>query len=158
MPRYLARCADDLPSSPAGVLGTFAVTVPTGTTTVAGDAFTRCEGLAQVTLLATVTVIADGGEDDDGEEEHGAFLGCASLRAIALPPTLTVIGVNAFQECTPMAAITLPPSLTNIRELAFFRCTSLTEITLPPNLTKFGEGGLRRVHVLDRDLAAVQPH
>ena len=31
---------------PAGVLGTLAVTVPTGTTTVAGDAFTRCEGLA----------------------------------------------------------------------------------------------------------------
>ena len=134
------------------------MTVPTGTTTVAGDAFTRCEGLAQVTLLATVTVIADGGEDDDGEEEHGAFLGYASLRAIALPPTPTVIGVNAFQECTSMAEITLPPSLTNIRELAFFRCTSLTEITLPPNLTKFGEGGLRRVHVLDRDLAAVQPH
>ena len=31
MPRHLARCTGDLPANPAGVLGTFAVTVPTGT-------------------------------------------------------------------------------------------------------------------------------
>ena len=32
MPRHLARCAAELPANPAGVLGTFAVTVPIGTT------------------------------------------------------------------------------------------------------------------------------
>ena len=44
MPRHLARCAAELPANPAGVLGTFAVTVPTGTTAIAADAFTNCEG------------------------------------------------------------------------------------------------------------------
>ena len=39
MPQYVARCAADLPPNPAGALGTFAVTVPTETATVAGDAF-----------------------------------------------------------------------------------------------------------------------
>ena len=62
MPRHLARCAAELPADPAGVMGTFAVTVPTGTTAIAGDAFTKCKGLAQVTLPATgtVTVIQAG--------------------------------------------------------------------------------------------------
>ena len=30
MPRYLAKCAADLPADPASALGTFAVTIPTG--------------------------------------------------------------------------------------------------------------------------------
>ena len=44
LPRYLALCTDACRRT----RGCFAVTVPTGTTTVAGDAFTWCEGLAQV--------------------------------------------------------------------------------------------------------------
>ena len=46
MRRHLAKCAADLPANPAGVLGTFAVTIPTGTTAVAGDAFRGCASLA----------------------------------------------------------------------------------------------------------------
>ena len=38
MPRHLAKCTGELPD-PAGVLGTFAVTVPLGTIAIAGDAF-----------------------------------------------------------------------------------------------------------------------
>ena len=60
MRRHLAKCAADLPADPAGVLGTFAVTVPTGTITVAGDAFRDCTGLSQVTLPPTVTAIEAG--------------------------------------------------------------------------------------------------
>ena len=60
LPRYLARCASELPANPRGVLGTFAVTVPAGTITIAGDAFTQCEGLLQVTLPVTVTAIEAG--------------------------------------------------------------------------------------------------
>ena len=89
MPRYLAKCAADLPANPRGALGAFAVTVPTGTTAVAGDAFRDCAGLAQVTLPATVTVIEAG---PAGEAIVGAFSGCSSLSEIALPPNLTKIG------------------------------------------------------------------
>ena len=38
MPRHLAKCAADLPADPASALGTFAVTIPTGTSAVAGNA------------------------------------------------------------------------------------------------------------------------
>ena len=138
MPRYVAQCEADLPPNPKGVLGTFAVTVPTGTTTVAGDAFTRCEGLAQVTLPATVTLIAAGINGED--ENDGAFLGCTSLAAITLLPSsnLAEIGFNAFQDCFSLAEITLPPSLAKIGPGAFNYCTSLTDIVLPPNLAEIG--------------------
>ena len=56
MPRYLATCSGDLPPDPAGALGTFAVTVPSGTIAVARDAFTDCEGLVQVTLPVTAGI------------------------------------------------------------------------------------------------------
>ena len=43
-PRHLARCWDDLPLDPAGVLGMFAVTVPMGTTVIDKDAFRGLRG------------------------------------------------------------------------------------------------------------------
>ena len=48
IPRYLARCAQDLPPNPAGGLGTFAVTVPTGTTEMGGSAFSGCTSLSEI--------------------------------------------------------------------------------------------------------------
>ena len=87
MPRYLAKSARDLPPDPAGVLGTFAVTVPSGTIAIAGDAFRDCAGLAQVTLPGTVTVI-----EADAEGAHsGAFrdvLPCARSRCRSTSPRL----------------------------------------------------------------------
>ena len=59
-PRHLAACQSELPETPGGLLGEFAVTVPTGTIRVYEDAFTGCEGLAQIKLPATVTVIEAG--------------------------------------------------------------------------------------------------
>ena len=60
LPQYVAKCAGELPENPGGSLGVFTVTVPTGTVQIDADAFTACTGLAQVTLPATVTVIAAG--------------------------------------------------------------------------------------------------
>ena len=140
MPRYLAKCAADLPANPRGALGAFAVTVPTGTTAVAGDAFRDCAGLAQVTLPATVTVIEAG---PAGGGIVGAFSGCSSLSEIALPPNLTEIGTYAFHACTSLSKITLPPNLTKIEGHTFYGCTSLSEIALPPNLTEIGDAAFR---------------
>ena len=133
MPRYLARCAAELPADPAGVLGTFAVTVPTGTTAIARDAFTKCEGLAQVTLPALVVVIEAGGwvdvdeddieeEDEDRGELRGAFSSCTSLSEITLPPNLTEIGKYVFYQCTSLSEITLPAGPVNIGRHAFAGC------------------------------------
>ena len=107
-PRFLAKSAGDLPPDPAGVLGTFAVSVPLGTLRIAGDAFRDCAGLAQVTLPATVAGI-DSDEVDDSYQ--GAFSGCTSLSEITLPPNLTKIGHFAFSGCASLIKITLPVGL-----------------------------------------------
>ena len=123
MPRHLARCAAELPANPAGVLGTFAVMVPTGTTAIARDAFTKCAGLVQVTLPATVIAIEagawvdfdeddDADEDEDGGEFRGAFSDCQSLSEIVLPPKLAEIGICAFSRCTSLSNIAPLANLT----------------------------------------------
>ena len=45
------------------------VTVPAGTTVLAWDAFTKCTGLAQVTLPASVTMIEAGDWFEFEEDE-----------------------------------------------------------------------------------------
>ena len=139
MPRHLAKCAAELPADSAGVMGTFAVTVPTGTAAIAGDAFTKCKGLAQVTLPATVTVIQAGSSDWDGDGK-GAFSGCSSLSKVVLPPNLIKIGLSAFKECTSLSEITLPPNLAEIGHSAFYGCTSLSVIVLPAGTVDVGLG------------------
>jgi hypothetical protein len=158
MPRHLARCAAELPANPAGVLGTFAVMVPTGTTAIARDAFTKCAGLAQVTLPATVVAIEAGAwvdfdEDDDEEEDEeededrgefrGAFSSCQSLSEIVLPPNLTEIGELAFCRCTSLTEIILPPNLTKVGLSAFDGCASLSVIVLPAGPVDVGAYAFR---------------
>ena len=151
-PRRLAGCAGDLPLHPAGSLGMFAVTIPREATVteyvedpwsavhstrnrtkIAKDAFTACDGLAQVTLPPTVTEIESGTNGFSG-----AFSSCSSLTEITLPAGLTKLGQNAFSWCTSLATITLPATLAEIGEGGFQGCTSLTEVTLPPTLAEIG--------------------
>ena len=51
-----------------------------------------------------------------------AFLECASLFVVKLPPTLVSIGNHAFDGCVRLSSITIPDSVTNIGEHAFARC------------------------------------
>lgn len=88
---------------------------------------------------------------------EGAFYRCASLEAIAVPPSLREVGTNAFAWCTSLKAFDLrkitkigtlafaycgalesvnfSPSLKNIGNNAFSRCSSLTEVYIPDSVT-----------------------
>jgi len=68
----------------------------------------------------------------------GAFAGCASLRELVLPNSLTSMGTGAFQNCTSLRELVLPNSLTSIDTGAFQNCTSLRELVLPNSLTSIG--------------------
>ena len=122
--------------------------LPPTLTEIGRRTFEGCKSLSEITLPPNVTDIG----------QH-AFFGCTSLSEITLPPNLSEIGGSAFSGCTSLSEITLPPTPTEIGQYAFNGCTSLSEITLPPSLTEIGEYALIiRVHVLDRDHAATQPH
>lgn len=66
----------------------------------------------------------------------GAFAGCGTLRALALPEGLIRIDSSAFWNCTGLEQLTLPSTLQSIGKMAFYGCEKLTRVTLPPALTE----------------------
>jgi hypothetical protein len=73
----------------------------------------------------------------------GAFGNCTNLTSIAVPNSVTNIGLydpaglppGAFQGCTSLTNITIGNSVTYIGEFTFAGCTSLTSITIPNSVT-----------------------
>ena len=80
-PWHVAAHKRELPPHPAGPLGTYAVTIPAGTTKIARESFLYLTSLTEIALPPTPTEIR-------GE----SFMGCTSLAEITLPPILTEIG------------------------------------------------------------------
>lgn len=58
------------------------------------------------------------------------------LGSIAIPSTVSSIGVNAFKDCKNITNVNLPSSVKKIEDNSFRGCTSLTGITIPENVGK----------------------
>ncbi|MBP5621724.1 MAG: leucine-rich repeat domain-containing protein [Thermoguttaceae bacterium] len=67
----------------------------------------------------------------------GAFLNCASLKAIVIPEGVKTIGANAFQGCRSLETIALPASLESLGDDAFVNNDALTGIYVPENNKPF---------------------
>ena len=64
--------------------------------------------------------------------------GCASLKSIGLPDTVTDVGSKAFKGCASLSSVSFPEGLTSIGAEAFDGC-SITAIELPDSVTSVGE-------------------
>ncbi len=102
----------ELPSSPVNL----DLSQATGFTNVNFGSSNK-ERLAGITLPNTATAIADG-----------AFLNCSSLSSINLPPSVTIIGDNAF-DTSALTAIEIPASVQSIGLGAFNSCYALGTVT-----------------------------
>ncbi len=97
-------------------------------TRIGNGAFSDCENLTSVTILAKVTSIGDSD-----------FKDCRNLTSIILPPSVTSIGDSSFAYCGKLTSIILPSSVTSIGDNAFRSCRSLTSITIPASVTSIGD-------------------
>lgn len=74
------------------------------------------------------------------EIKSSAFSGCIALKAVTLPPTITLISSYAFKQCTKLTSITLPASVNEINSYAFQSDSELRTIlyegTEAPKLTQ----------------------
>jgi hypothetical protein len=61
---------------------------------------------------------------------ESAFNGCSSLRAVAMPASLTQLGTSAFESCGALTAVTIPDGVQEIKMQTFARCGNLVELTL----------------------------
>ncbi len=100
--------------------------------------------------------------DNIKELKYGAFYGCASLKEVRMPDSVTslgnylfkgcsgiksiviplgveTIGYGVFEDCSELRDVRLPDSVTEIYSTAFKGCSSLESIDLPANLTSIGE-------------------
>ena len=72
--------------------------------------------------------------------EFGAFNGCSSLTSITIPDSVTSIGDYVFNGCSSLTSVTIPDGVTSIGDSAFEGCSSLTSITIPDSVTSIGGG------------------
>ncbi len=86
---------------------------------IANDAFYKCNGLTSVTIPNGVTSI--GGS---------AFSGCSGLTSVTIPNSVTSIGFLAFNGCSGLTSVTIGNSVTSIGSSAFSSCSGLKEVRI----------------------------
>jgi hypothetical protein len=69
----------------------------------------------------------------------GAFSECSSLTSIAIPNSVTTIETGAFAWCSSLTSVTIGASVTTIGVMAFAYCRSLTSIAIPNSVTTIGK-------------------
>lgn len=66
-----------------------------------------------------------------------AFLGCATLRQLTIPATVTGIGEMSFGNCTGLKNVFIPATVTDIGRGPFAGCSSLASIKVSKNSKDF---------------------
>ena len=98
-------------------------------TKIGQNSFRWCNEITGIVVPDSVKVI-----------DNWAFGGCAKLKSITIPDSVTSIGFGVFECSEALESIILPESITAIDEYTFSGCTGLKEITIPDSVTSIGEG------------------
>ena len=145
------------------------ITIPERVTSIGSGAFYGCTGLTNVyitdinawcrisfgsddasPMACAKTIYLNGERIVSVDVPQGVaslnftFFGFRDLVRVAIPDSVTSIGVGTFGRCTSLTEITLPDGVTSIGGSAFYGCTSLTEITLPDSVTSIGTSAFSR--------------
>ena len=112
---------------PQGKVGSF--TIPSGVTSIMGQAFQNCGSLSSITVADSVNSMGDG-----------AFEYCGSLTNIIMPNTVTNTGNSTFAYCTNLARATISTNVTTIGDDLFWNCQNLRDVTIPAGVITIGNG------------------
>ena len=66
------------------------------------------------------------------------FLDNTNLESVALPESLTTLGIRAFGGCQSLKTIKIPSGVTTIPYQCFLECSSLESVTIPEGVTTLG--------------------
>jgi len=80
-----------------------------------------------------------------------AFENCTDITSVALPDTVTYIGMNSFRGCTGLKSINTPANLKKIGECAFEGCTSLEAFDLPDKLDLLVRNSFKNTKLLETE-------
>lgn len=101
--------------------------IPNNITSIGSSAFSRCNGLTDITIPDSVTSIG-----------KFAFYNCSSLTSVTIGNSVTSIGNATFYGCSKLTSITIGNSVTSIGNAAFYECSNLANITIPNSVISIG--------------------
>lgn len=113
------------------------IDVPQSVKQILDGAFFGCEKLAKVTLHEGLEVIGNM----KASENAAVFANCPTLKDVAIPSTVKVIGNKAFDN-SGLSLITLPDKLEQLGDQAIkdnLQANHVSNIALPASLTYIGE-------------------
>jgi hypothetical protein len=104
-----------------------------GTVSISPYAFDYHDGLSEVVIPDSVTVIG----------KH-AFDNCLNLKEIVIPASVIDLGESAFSYCRNLQKVTFQTggALKALKEYTFFGCAALVHISLPPSVTRIDDYAL----------------
>lgn len=128
------------PTEIVGYVGTLpqVLEIPSGTTSIAREAFRNNGDIRKVIFPDSVTTIK--GTYEGG---CGAFRGCANLEEVVLGSGIRSIERTAFADCPDLKTINLPEGLRSIGMEAFQNCVSLHGIQIPSSVTVLDSDAFR---------------
>ena len=116
------------------------VVVGEGITELTDRTFYRYYALETVELPSTLTVL--GANGDDYYSNGNVFQGCAALKNIVIPESVTTMGPGVFYGCSSLESINIPAGVTRIERDAL-RETGLKKVEFPASVTYFGNMAFR---------------
>ena len=103
------------------------------------DWYVRKKDIRSVVLDNRITHIGDYAFDKCTNIESVRYTGYTGNAGVALPESVTTIGVHAFSDTGVTGTLKLPEHLTEIDSLAFYHCRKLNgELKLPDTVKEIG--------------------
>lgn len=112
------------------------LSIPEGTSVIAGDAFWECEGLTSVTFPYSLNAIGSG-----------AFDYCNSLSSVTIPKSVAYIGRKAFSECSRLTSIYYNAEDAECNK-AFGWCSSLATLIIGPDVRNLDGNAFKRCNTV----------
>ena len=125
-----------------------------------GSNFSKADWGKLTTLDLSEAMIVEGGEwyyesssskqyyTSNDEIGYCMFYGCANLKNIVLPNSVTSIGSIAFEECSALTTVEIGNGVTSIGNYAFESCSALTTVEIGNSVTSIGKSAFYKCSAL----------